>query len=125
VGFVLLLVVVPLINQTTHNLERAALQDDRKILTPSGSDLGIVGKWGDSMTLEWTGKNMITYEFNADGTYTFTNSGTIVKGKWGRLKGNNQLVTRLDSDTSSSGSSLRTDSSGKLFCDGFTLVKIG
>ncbi len=128
VGFVFLFVVNPMIHQAAQNMERAAqeakAQDDRKIMTPSGSDLNFVGKWGDAISIGWTGKNTFVYQFNADGTYSYTSSGTTIKGTWGRLKGNNQLVTRRDGDTYSSGSPLRKDSSGRVFCDGFSLTKL-
>lgn len=129
VGFVLLFFVVPMIHQAARNVEHAAqeakAQDDKKILPPSGSDLNLVGKWGDAISIGWTGKNTFVYQFNADGTYTFTSSGKTIKGTWGRQKGNNQLVNRKDGDTYSSGSQLRQDSSsGKLFCDGFALIRI-
>jgi len=129
VGFVFLFIVTPMIERTAHDIERAAekvkAEDDKKILPPTGDDLEYVGRWGDAISLGWTGKNTFVYEFKADGTYTYTNSGRVIKGKWGRLKGyNTQLVTRRDSDTYTSGSSLRKDSSGRVFCDGFALVKI-
>ena len=130
IGFAFTLVVTPMIKQTTKDIERAVekakAEDDRKIMPPSGSDLDIVGKWGDAISIGWTGKNTLVYEFKADGTYTYTSSGTNIKGTWGRLKGySNQLVTRRDSDTYSTGSPLRKDtSSGKIFCDGFALVRL-
>jgi len=127
VGFVLLFVVIPIINQTAHSIEKAAqdakAQDDRKILPPSGDDLDYVGKWGDAISIGWTGKNTFVFEFKSDGTYTYSSSGTTIKGTWGRLKYNNQLVSRQDSDSYSMGTSIRK-SGNRVYCDGFALTRI-
>ena len=130
-GFAFQFIVSPMITRVNDDMKHAAAEakakDDRQILSPTPSDQQkIVGKWGDAISIGWTGKNTFIYEFKTDGTYTYKdlNSGTTTTGKWGRLKGNNQLVTRRDSDTYSSGSNLRVDSSGQVFCDSFRLTKI-
>ncbi|OPY38420.1 MAG: hypothetical protein A4E35_00843 [Methanoregula sp. PtaU1.Bin051] len=132
VGTVVYFIGMPMvqrsIEQAKHAAYEAKLKDDMTIIPPKGSDLDIAGRWVDAISYQWTGKPAFEYVFKTDGTYTFryTERSSVTTGKWGRLKGSNQLVTKRDSDTYefSSGSPLRTDSSGRLFCDGFALVRM-
>nr|WP_321352816.1 hypothetical protein [uncultured Methanoregula sp.] len=108
--------VVPMYKESVRNAERAAqelkIKDDNILLPPKGDDLKIVGKWCDAIQYTWTGKVADVVEFKADGTYIQnTGSSSATKGTWGRLKGNNRLVTRYAGMTTD-GTDLRFDSSG-------------
>jgi hypothetical protein len=132
IGMVAYTIGMPMVQRSIAQAEQAAREakalDDLTIIPPKGSDLDIAGRWVDAISYQWTGKPAFEYVFKADGTYTFryTEQSVVTTGKWGRLKGSNQLVTKRDSDTFrfSSGNQLRTDSSGRLFCDGFALVRM-
>jgi len=129
---IILMLITPIAEDIAKKAEVAAAEakadDDRTIVPPKGSDLGLCGTWVDAISYEWTGNPSSKYVFKSDGTYTFqfTGQSGITTGKWGRLKGNHQLVTRRDSDTSkySTGSPLQLHSSGKLLVDGFSLVRV-
>ena len=129
VGIMVLFVVVPMIHESIRNGENIARElkenDDNILLPPTGNDLKIVGKWCDAVQYSWTGKVIDIYEFKADGTY-FSNVGSRSPGKgtWGRLKGNNKLVTRYLGRTTG-GSDLKFDSSGaRLSIDSLYNVRV-
>ncbi len=128
--FTFLFIISPMIHGVQQDIRQAAaeakVKDDAQILSPTSSDLqNVAGKWGDAISIGWTGKNTFVYEFKADGTFTTKHdTGVSRSGKWGRLKGNNQLAYRYNGDSTMSSSNLRVDSSGQLYCDGFRMVRI-
>jgi hypothetical protein len=121
--------VVPLYKESVRNAERAAqelkIKDDNILLPPKGDDLKLVGRWCDAIQYTWTGKVAGVVEFKSDGTYLMNaDSGSPTKGTWGRLKGNNRLVTRYAGMTTG-GSDLRFDSSGtKLSVNSIYLIRV-
>ncbi len=129
-GFAYLLIVGPMIHSVQQDMKQAAAEakakDDARIMPPTSSDISdIAGKWGDAIAIGWTGKNSFVYEFKADGTFTTKhNTGTSRSGKWGRLKGNNQLSYLYDGNPYYTSQKLRIDSSGQLYCDGFRMIRI-
>ena len=129
-GFAYLVFLEPMIDRAQQDMKQAAAEakakDDAQILSPSSSDIQkVAGKWGDAIAIGWTGKNTFVYEFKADGTFTTKHDiGISRSGKWGRQKGNNQLVYRYDGDPYIMNQNLRIDSSGQLYCDGFRMIRI-
>lgn len=129
-GFAFLVIVSPMIHSVQQDMKQAAAEakakDDATILSPTSSDLkNVAGKWGDAISIGWTGKTTFVYEFKTDGTFTAKHdAGTSRSGTWGRQKGNNQLVYSYDGGTYYSNQNLRVDSSGQLYCDGFRMVRI-